>query len=137
MSIVKKGPCWDPPRSECPVRLPLVLSVPGTELSVEIGSAQGGDDGAMLEVSGMVFVSERSGGFDPNAELLLERLAEMVRRQMMARKAVRDILARKPGVKVLIEVLEKMLKRWASKEEQKAIAALWDDHQSTATIAGS
>jgi hypothetical protein len=119
--------CWLKTPPECPVRVPVMLSVelPSGRVEVPIGDFEGGDCGARARVAGMEHAFQQDGvAVKDCADAVLQDLALHIQFEFWIGQALRRVAAQKPVVCKLLDVVLAVLAGEADGEDRDALLAL-------------
>lgn len=120
---VKDPRCWtwDPP--ECPVRVPLNLSVSNgaNTYSVPLGTVEGGPRAVRVVVGGVEFESVGEGGVGQLSSAAMTQLAERIELDLKVGVVVRRVVGRNDALKKMVELVVGMMKQLAEGEEEREV----------------
>lgn len=123
---VKDPRCWTWTPPECPVRVPLLLTVAGRPVEVEIGTVEGAEGCARVVVGGRTFgEGAECDSFVDAAQIAVQQLEARIRTDLAVGAIVRGLLKRKPWIAKIAEVvIEVMLREMEGDERDVMKGAL-------------
>lgn len=106
----KHKACWLKIPPECPVRVPVMVSValPDGAIETGIGEFQGGEGCARVCVGDLEFSSEAMT-IEAGAADVLEQLARRVRSDLAVGRIVRELIGKKPLLAKMVEAFVEVM----------------------------